>query len=266
VNREQSSYRIPDDADAAEREQVRLLTLARWRDPRTIRYLGEIGVEPGWRCLEVGAGSGSISRWLAERVAPGGSVVSVDIDLRFHCEPTPGMEVRELDVVHDSLPDREFDLVHARAVLQHIPEREAVLDRLVAATRPGGWVVIEDSDWRAFEAQPLPEPLATVARVMHEGARSRTGWDPSVGTRLLRMFEARGLVDLDLTGETWAMRGHHDSGEWWYLALEHVADQLVALGLVTREQADDTLELVRSPGFTMMSPLSIAVRGRRPEA
>jgi SAM-dependent methyltransferase len=261
---QQSSYRVREGSASVGREGARLLALARWRDPKTIRVISELGIAKGWKCLEVGAGSGSISRWLAERVHPGGSVLSLDIDLRFHCEPVPGLEVRKHDVVRDPLPHAAFDLVHARALLQHLGEREQVLDRLVKATRPGGWVVIEDSEWRAFEAQPLPEPLAKVIRVMHEGGRRRWAWDTTLGTRLLRMFEARGLVDLDLLGESRAMRGNHDSGEWYYLGIEEAADRLVESGAVTQEEVDGALAIVRSPGFVMMSPLSISVRGRVP--
>jgi SAM-dependent methyltransferase len=260
--RDRDTYGFANDAESERREQTRLETLARWRDPRTKRILDEIKVQPGWTCLEVGAGAGTVSRMLAERVAPDGVVWSTDIDLRFHLDPIAGIEVKHLDIVNDPLPEAMFDLVHARALLQHLPERDAVLDRLVAATKPGGWVIVEDSDFEVFESQPLPEPLATVARVMHAGGRARRGWDPNVGRRLLSMFAARGLVDLDVTGETWTMRGNHDSGEWWYLALEHVSDRLVDAGAVTREQFDGALALVRSPDFVMMSPLSIGVRGR----
>ena len=60
------------------------------------------------------------------------------------------------------------------------------------------------------------------------------------------------------------MRGNQDSGEWWYLGIEHAADRMVDAGVVTREQIDGALALARSPGFVMMSPLSISVRGRVP--
>lgn len=258
----QSSYRIGDDTAAERRERARLDALARVRDPRTFTLLDRCGIAPGWRCLEVGAGSGTVARYLAERVGPTGRVVSIDVDLRFHAPVPAHVEVRAADVVHDPLPT-DLDLVHARAVLQHIPEREAVLDRLVEALRPGGWLVVEDGDMRAFEAQALPEPMRRVHTAMIEASKARLGWDPYLGSRLVDLFRSRGLVDIDVVGDAWAMRGGEDSGEWWFLALEHVADVLPALGAVTREEIDAALALARSPGFVMLGPLSIGVVGRR---
>jgi SAM-dependent methyltransferase len=261
---ERPSYHIGDDDASVAREHKRLHALTRARDPQTIKVLSELAVGPGWRCLEVGSGSGSIAQWLAQRVQPGGHVLSVDLDLRFHCDAYPGMEVRQLDVVRDPMPEGVFDLVHARALLQHLEQRESVLDRFVEAAKPGGWVVVEDSYWQAFEEQPLPEPLGSVADMMHQGLRAREGWDPDVGGRLLRMFAARDLVDIDVVGEVKTMRGGHESGSWWYLGIEHAADRLLGCGAVTQAQIDGALDIVRSPDFVMMSPVSISVRGRVP--
>jgi SAM-dependent methyltransferase len=261
---DKTSYRIAENDSAVLRERERLQALTRARDPQTIRMLTDIDVRSGWRCLEVGAGSGTIGRWLADRVSPGGHVLSVDIDLRFHGEPGPGLEVQQLDIVHDAMPAGPFDLVHARALLQHLEARETVLDRLVQSLGPGGWVVIEDSYWQAFEEQPLPEPLGRVADVMHRGLRAREGWDPNVGSRLLRMFADRGLVDIDVYGEVRTMHGGDESGSWWYLGIEHAADRLVAHGVVTREEVEGALEIVHSRDFVMMSPVSISARARKP--
>jgi SAM-dependent methyltransferase len=263
--KERTSYRIADDEAAVAREHERLRALSRARDPQTIRVLSDVNIGPGWKCLEVGAGSGSVAQWLADRVAPTGHVLSIDVDLRFHCAPSPGLDVRRVDVVTEPMPVGPFDLVHARALLQHLDTRESVLDRFVEVTTPGGWVVVEDSYWQAFEEQPLPEPLGRVADVMHQGLRRREGWDPNVGGRLLRMFADRGLVDIDIVGEVRTMRGGHESGSWWYLGIEHSAERLVANGAVTRDQVEEAIEIVRSPEFAMMSPVSISVRGRVPQ-
>lgn len=71
-------------ADAeADAELARLKLLEEVSDPQTIRCLEAVGVGAGWRCLEVGAGAGSVTRWLAARVGASGNVVAADLDPRF---------------------------------------------------------------------------------------------------------------------------------------------------------------------------------------
>jgi hypothetical protein len=73
-----------DNALAVQRE--RLDTLEELFDPGTIRQLDARGVAPGWRCLEVGAGGGSVAAWLGDRVAPDGSVLATDLDTKWVAE------------------------------------------------------------------------------------------------------------------------------------------------------------------------------------
>ena len=63
---------------AVQPERLRLL--AALLDDGTFRLLERLGVQPGWRCLEVGAGGGSVAAWLCDRTAPGGSVLATDLD------------------------------------------------------------------------------------------------------------------------------------------------------------------------------------------
>jgi ubiquinone/menaquinone biosynthesis C-methylase UbiE len=107
-------------------------------DPGTIRHLTELGVAEGWHCLEVGAGGGSIATWLCDRVGAAGHVVATDIDPRFlDAVGSPNLELRRHDIASDPLPEAAFDLVHARLVLVHLPERDAALRRIVRALKPG---------------------------------------------------------------------------------------------------------------------------------
>lgn len=252
------------DADI-EIERRRLHELAAARDPTTFAVLDRLGVAAGGECLEVGAGAGTVSRGLAERVGPAGRVWSLDIDVRFHDPMPANVDVRAHDITRDDLPAAHFDVVHARAVLQHIPEREAVLDRLVAATKPGGWVVVEDGDMRAFVEQPLPEPFGTVHRLLAGGAS--TPWrDPHLGSRLVALMADRGLAGIDVHGASTAMRPHEPSGEWWFLAIERMLPQLVEQAVISRADSDAVREQMRAPGFVMLGPLSLAVWGRRPAA
>src|SRR5438270_6702229 len=64
-----------------EGEGERLTSLAGAFDPVTRRHLAALGLAAGWRCLEVGAGTGSIARWLSEVVGPTGSVLATDLSL-----------------------------------------------------------------------------------------------------------------------------------------------------------------------------------------
>jgi SAM-dependent methyltransferase len=125
----------------------RLSALEAMLDPGTIRHLEARGVGPGWHCLEVGAGGGSIADWLCRRVGPDGRVGATDLDTRFLAAlDHPNLDVRRHDIVRDELPAATFDLVHLRLVLGHLPERATALRRLVAALRPGGWLVAEGMD------------------------------------------------------------------------------------------------------------------------
>lgn len=132
-------------------ERTRLAGIESLWDPGSQAVLDALGIAAGWRCLEVGAGGGSLVQWMAGR---GATVTAIDIDTRF-LEQLAGdtVEVRRMDIRTDELPQREFDLVHARLVLEHLTERRRILDRLAAALRPSGWLVIEDYDWTGFASR-----------------------------------------------------------------------------------------------------------------
>src|SRR5215471_2822516 len=65
-----------------EHERARLGGLAALCDPSTLRHLTALGVGPGWRCLEIGGGAGSVARWLAAAIGPAGRLVVTDLDTR----------------------------------------------------------------------------------------------------------------------------------------------------------------------------------------
>lgn len=259
-----SRERYGTDDDEVELERVRLGMLAAARDPKTFAVLDRVGVEAGMHVLELGAGAGTVSAWLAERVGPDGRVMSTDIDLRFHADMPPNVIVREHDIEHESLPREHFDVVHARAVLQHVPGRVDVIAKLIDLLKPGGWLVLEDGQFMGFGDQLLPEPYGTVHRLIAAGSQEE--WrDPDFGLAILGHLRDHGLVDLDIYGDVWAMRPGEPGGEWWFLALERALPHLVGAGLVSDGDAETALAQVRAPGFVMLSPASIATVGRKPD-
>src|SRR5215831_5027589 len=133
-----------------EAEDDRLSLLERIFDPLS-RRRREL-VRPGWRCLEVGAGRGSMAVWLAEQVGETGQVVAADIDITYLKRlDLPNLEVRQHNILDDpleALGPGSFHMVCSRLMLFWLPGRqEAAIRRMVQCLRPGGWLVDEDGDW-----------------------------------------------------------------------------------------------------------------------
>jgi SAM-dependent methyltransferase len=233
-------------------------------DPATTAVLERL-VRPGDHVLEVGVGGGSIARWLAERTVPAGRVTATDIDLQFAGEPPANLDLLEHDITADPLPDVSFDVAHARGVLQHLDQRDAALERMVAATKPGGWVVVEDADFWTFESQPIPEPLRTVCQTMQDAYTEMSGHDRYLGRRLVPFLRAAGLVDVDADGHVFAMHGGQPSAEWYFLGVARAGPALVAAGMFDEDTFATALAQARDPEFVVLSPIAVAAWGRRPE-
>src|SRR2546425_1749627 len=131
-----------------EKERERLAGLEVSLDPGTTRILETVGVGPGWMCLEVAGGGGSITKWLCDRVGAKGRVLATDLNTRFlDALGEQNLEVRVHDITADDLPEATFDLIHARLLLEHLSGRDVALKQMVSALKPGGWLLVEDLDW-----------------------------------------------------------------------------------------------------------------------
>jgi SAM-dependent methyltransferase len=253
-------------------QRERLRTLETLLDADTIRQLEARGVERGWRCLEIGAGGGSIAGWLCERVAPGGTVVATDLDTTVLRELShPNLEVRVHDVLEDDLPEGEFDLVHLRLLLAWLADPQTALLRLFSTLKPGGWLVAEEMDFASSVADPRmdAESRALFARI-HEahdavlGAHHR--FDIGYGRRVSGDLEGAGLADVGCEGRATMWRGGQAGGRIWRLSIAQLRDEMIASGLVTPADVDDAMALTDEPRFSSLSPIVMAAWGRRPPA
>jgi len=188
-----------------ERGRERLTLLERLEDPATIALLERLGVAPGWRCLEIGAGHGSIAAWLVERVGSTGSVEATDLDTTYLDERSlVGLAFRRHDVARDDLPRDAFDLVHARNVLVHVEERESVLRKVARALCPGGVLLVEEPDIGTDGADPSAAEHQRrihdrVAPAVHRFLAAR-GLDLRTGARLFGWMRALGLAEVRAEG------------------------------------------------------------------
>jgi 2-polyprenyl-3-methyl-5-hydroxy-6-metoxy-1,4-benzoquinol methylase len=126
-------------------EQERLGLLEAMVDELSIAAIRAAGVEPGARCLDVGAGSGSIARWLAREMGDPALVVATDVDARLLAPlDAEGVEVLVHDVVVDDFPPQTFDVIHCRSVLEHLVARDEIIGRMVEWLAPDGALVLVD--------------------------------------------------------------------------------------------------------------------------
>jgi SAM-dependent methyltransferase len=253
--------------DAAwERERDRLRMAEALFDPSTIRRLEAIGVGPGWRCVEVGAGAGSIAAWLAERVAPDGHVLATDIDIRFvEGLAGPVHHVRRHDITVDELPVAAFELAHARLVLQHLRERERAVKAMAASLVPGGWLLVEELDFVTSQAS-YPEggeDFERVERAVHH-LLTATGFQADCGRRLPAMLRAAGLEEVENEGSLAVVEGGSPGALWQRMSFEALTPRLVEARLVTRREVKRAMALLEDPDFSLMMPVLVGCRGRRP--
>ena len=251
-----------------EDEHTRLHALEAILDPGSIRVLETIGVEKSWRCLEVGGGGGSIAYWLSQHA---NNVVATDLDTRFlERVPASNIEVRKHNVVTEPLEEDTYDLVHSRDVLEHIPEREAVLDKMVAALKPGGWLVAEDVDFMgALRREVFGEKsdLTLLDARMWEAAitaMKARGVDPEYGRRLPWRLSARGLLDIggDVRG-SFVGRGATAGMRLHELSLQQLRPLVVSTG-IPEGDIDRLLEAVRGGEYMGLGPIHVAAWGRKP--
>ena len=129
-------------------ESRRLELLEQRLDPLRIRRIERLAIGRGARCLEIGGGRGSITRWLSELVGPAGHVTSTDLQLGFlGAVDRPNVDVLRHDIHADTFPERSFDLVHTRAVLMHVPDDPNLLARMASWLAPGGRLLLEEPDF-----------------------------------------------------------------------------------------------------------------------
>jgi SAM-dependent methyltransferase len=191
-------------------------------DPRSIAFLSGLGIPPDARCLEVGAGLGSLARWMAAGLAPKGLVRATEVRPELvHVigeGAPPNLEVIRHDLVTDPPPGRSYDLIHARFVLEHLPSRGRVLRSLASMLSPGGWLVIEDAlITMAILEGPGPFLEAMTSFVLH---RASLGSDYTWARNLPGHFRKLRLGSICAQRVADIFESGSDLGAFWAAVLQ----------------------------------------------
>jgi len=223
-------------------ELERLQAIEQVFDPASRKRIQSTGIETNWRCLEVGAGAGSITEWMAGVVGESGKVVAVDLDTRFVANiKSSNVEVLEADIRHLPLENHSFDLVHARYVLIHIPDFQVALSRMVDLVKPGGWIVIEEPDFAAARAiageEAACQSVNRVNRAILQMFSAR-GMDYSLGVKLPVILQGCGLQQLSVDNDTPLSKGGSEIATIMKMSTVQLAEKYVATGEATQEDIE----------------------------
>jgi SAM-dependent methyltransferase len=255
--------------NAAPQAGERFARLAELYDGVTQRHLDRLGINDGWRCLEVGAGGGSIARFMSDRVGRTGHVLATDINIDWMSGSMPAsVEVRRHDIGVDPLDERAFDIVHARAVLTFVSDRERALTRMITALKPGGWLVVEELVAPVTGAAgSTDDPDSELARKSRQAIMEvvrRRGGDPVFVRKVPRLMGEARLTDIRADGYFVPFRTDAIAG----LAranIDQIGAEIVETGLMSSAELDRYRAALNRPDC--LDPASMAlisVWGRRP--
>jgi ubiquinone/menaquinone biosynthesis C-methylase UbiE len=265
-----SEHRYIASDEKTEVELNRLRTLEKIFDPATRRHLEVIGVSKGWKCLEVGAGTGSVAQWLSTRIGPTGRIVATEINTRFlRLLNASNIEIRQHDITKDELEKGRYDLVYCRTLLMQLPEPERALKRMADAVRLGGWLMAEEWDYGSMFSTNITNPsgaiFTTTWRAFIDFVREKRIVDPLFGRRVRGLIEQLGFVDMNQEGLTLMCRGDETLAQFDAATLLMGAKPMITAGLLTQGQHDIVQRLHKDRTFNYLGATMFSAWGRKPQ-
>lgn len=255
-----NQYILPHDLTG---EKERLGLMSELLDPLHRSHIERLGLQPGWRCLEVGCGNGSTSEWLASRVAPSGHVVASDIDLRYIANlAVPNLEVRQLNILEDAVEQGVYDLVTARAVLHHIQSPEKAIQRMLAAVKPGGVFLSMEPDMLPATAAE-PESVRAFWQGWFDWSNS-VGIDYFIGRKMPSFLVGLNLDSVAAEGHTALYNGGSPWAAYWLETLKELRPRLIESGYITEILMSEFDKLYSDPRSWTSAITFIAAWGRKP--
>ncbi len=223
----------------------------------------------GWRVLDAGTGLGTAAREIAQRVVPGGTVVALDFSEKMlevaaakALEAGIPLELAHGDVSAMQFEDDTFDAARSERVLQHVAAPETALAEMIRVVRPGGRVVVADTDW---DSLAIDLPNVELAGRLRTASLKRFA-SPTVGRRLYGMFKRAGLHNVNVEAiPTLILEATFPGTD--VRPLELTVKHAVEDGGITAEEGQQLLEQSRrseADGTTFATLIMYSVVGTKP--
>jgi ubiquinone/menaquinone biosynthesis C-methylase UbiE len=234
-------YASVRDVPRSTLESIASILEIRAADPQQVAmrtdYLASIQLPPATRVLEVGCGTGPVTRALAKSF-PNSAVLGIDPSPLFIeqavrlADGQPNLDFRDGDAAHLPLPDATVDLVVFHTTLCHIPDLQAAMVEAHRVLRPAGALAIFDADYSSTNVGNAPaDPLqasvaACVEAIVH---------DPYLTRKLVPT-----VTRLGFTVQRFRTHSYHGVSDATYLLtiIDRGADALAERGTIGQELAE----------------------------
>ncbi len=244
-------------------ERQRLALMSELLDPTEREQILRLGLQPGWRCLEVGCGNGSIAQWLAAQVGPSGHVVASDLEISCIARPeSPCLEVRQLDIVQGPVEQAHYDLVVTRALLHHLPSPRQALQRMMSALSPGGILLVTEPDMLPATAAE-PESLRKFWQGWFRWAEA-SGIDYFVGGKIAPLMDSLGLSDVAAEGRAVQFNGGSAWAVYWLETMRELRAKLAESGHISDDLFAEFYLHFQDPHYWTSTINFVAAWGRKP--
>jgi SAM-dependent methyltransferase len=245
-------------------EICRLMAQANTWEPEAERLFDQIGVRPGWRCIDLGCGPVGVLSPLSQRVGVHGQVFGFDEDpdcisaaeSLIDRSNLTNVKIIKGNLYNNSLKSDSFDLCHLRFVFNQEGCDQELLQNMVTLTRPGGVVVSQESDWTTWKCYPR-QPSWSNLRDAMIALFKQSGGDINAGLRTFKMFHQAHLTDIKIRSAILAMPVGHPYRSGLIRFALTMKERILAAGILTESAFNQNIEacqeMIKDPSIIIFS-------------
>ena len=258
---------------AVELERLRLQ--ARVWEPEVELWLDKVGIQPGWRCADLGCGAMGILGPLSRRVGSAGSVTGVDRDAQQLAaarafvadDGLSNVQIVEADAFASALPSESFDFTHARFLIGPVGRADVLLPEMVRITKPGGVIGLQEPDTASWTCYPPGQSWDALKLAIRTAFR-RGGGDIDSGRQIYGMLRKLGLEEVRLRAAVIALCDRHPYMRLPVQFASSLRARIIGDGLMSEAELDAAVaeceKIASDPSAAVITFTVTQTFGRKP--